>query len=181
MERIKNKMMNMGKNTKIKKNIIKVSLMILILAIFIMIFAFSNQNAEKSTQLSRKVTEKLTENIKEIQNLDENEKQDVLLKIEVVIRKMAHFSIYMLAGMVIMILMSIYPIKLKNKILCSFTLGVIYAVLDEVHQLFISGRTAKVGDVLIDACGVAIGIGLILMIQWIMNKIKRNEKKEIQD
>jgi VanZ family protein len=39
-----------------------------------------------------------------------------------------------------------------------FFTGVLYAVSDEIHQLFVPGRAGQIRDVLIDACGVFVGI-----------------------
>jgi VanZ family protein len=40
----------------------------------------------------------------------------------------------------------------------AFALGVLYAVSDEVHQLFVPGRTGSALDVVLDALGVAVGV-----------------------
>ncbi len=168
----------MEKQIEIKRNIIKTILAILVLAIFAVIFAFSNQNAIQSTSISRKITEKVTENIKQIQELEKEEREEALLKVEVFIRKLAHFSIYLLVGFVVMLLMEIYNMKLRNKILCSFGLGFLYATLDEIHQLFVPGRSGRITDVFIDSCGVVVGIGIALLILFLWHKlITKNRKK----
>ena len=41
----------------------------------------------------------------------------------------------------------------------AMALGVAFAVTDEYHQLFSGGRTGKPTDVLLDACGLALGCG----------------------
>lgn len=161
----------MKEQTEIKKNIIKMTLMLIVFAIFAVIFAFSNQNSEQSTNVSRKITEKLTQNIEWVQRLEKNEKEAVVLKLEVMIRKMAHFSIYLLLGITIMSLMLIYHMKLRDKILVSFSFGFFYAIFDEIHQLFISGRSGKASDVLIDSCGVLVGIAIVLFIRAMFKKI----------
>lgn len=169
----------MKKQTEIKKNIIKTILILIVLAIFAIIFAFSNQNSEQSTNVSRKITEKLTQNIEWVQKLEKNEREEALLNIEGIIRKMAHFSIYLLLGVTIMSLMLIYHMKLRDKILASFSFGFFYAIFDEVHQLFISGRSGKASDVLIDSCGVLVGIGIVLFIRVIFKKmLKRKRGRE---
>jgi len=40
-------------------------------------------------------------------------------------------------------------------------LGVLYGVSDELHQLFVPGRTCAFGDLLADALGVALGVIII--------------------
>lgn len=159
------------------KDIMKTILILMIFVTFALIFSFSNQNSQKSMSISRRVTEKLTQNIEWIQKLEKVEKENTLLKIETMIRKIAHFSIYFLFGMIMMSLMSIYHMKLRYKILCSFSIGFFYAIFDEIHQMFIPGRTGRALDVLIDSCGIISGIGIILLIQSIVRKLVSGRKK----
>jgi VanZ family protein len=42
--------------------------------------------------------------------------------------------------------------------LLAWTIGLLYATSDEVHQHFVSGRHASPVDVAIDAVGVALGV-----------------------
>jgi VanZ family protein len=50
-----------------------------------------------------------------------------------------------------------WPEKTKsNLIIWSLGLAVLYAASDEFHQLYVPGRGASVGDVLIDTCGVIL-------------------------
>ena len=147
-----------------KVNLIRVILIILLVLTFIKIFDFSSQNSEKSSNLSRTITEKVTSKIKFIQNLDTDKKEKVLHRAEIVVRKLAHFSEYTLVGILLMALMSTYEIKNKLRVLVSFIIGVVYASSDEIHQSFIPGRTASIIDVGIDTSGVLLGIILVLII-----------------
>lgn len=51
----------------------------------------------------------------------------------------------------------------------TWVLAALYAVSDEVHQLFVPGRQARVWDVLIDWLGAAMAIWLVR--RWRMGKI----------
>ena len=42
--------------------------------------------------------------------------------------------------------------------LLAIALGVAYAASDEIHQMFVPGRTADLADLAVDAVGVALGI-----------------------
>ncbi len=46
---------------------------------------------------------------------------------------------------------------------CLFTIG--FGALDEVHQSFIPGRHATIYDVLADALGAGVGIGLWMLVR----------------
>lgn len=160
-----------------KKNIIKMILIVLLVILLGVIFSFSNQDGEKSTSVSRGITERIIEHIEEIQKLDGYQKENALLRIEAVIRKIAHFSLYTLVGIIVMGLMQVCNLKEKNKILCTLGIGVMYAISDEVHQIFIPERTAKVTDVLIDSAGVLVGICIVLLIIRIIKSIVKDKEK----
>ena len=153
-------------------NIIRGILITLLVLIFSMIFNFSSQDGETSSGLSTKITIAVTQNVKRIQMLEESEKQQVLEKIEFIIRKLAHFSIYTLVGVLMMSLMSTYNIKGTNRIYISLIVGFIYACSDEFHQFFVPERSAMPTDVLIDTLGVSFGIALVLAVRKIYFMIK---------
>jgi len=78
----------------IRINILRIILVILLIGTFSIIFGFSSQDSKESSSLSRKVTEILTSKIDKINQKPEQEREQILYKIEHVIRKIAHFSIY---------------------------------------------------------------------------------------
>ncbi len=77
-----------------KINIIRGILILLLMGTFVIIFGFSSQNSEESSGISRKITNVITENIKQIQEKPQIEKEKIISRIESIIRKIAHFSIY---------------------------------------------------------------------------------------
>ena len=77
-----------------KINILRIILIILLLCTFSIIFGFSSQDSKKSSSISRTVTIFLTNNIKSIQEKNDIEKEEILSRIESIVRKIAHFSIY---------------------------------------------------------------------------------------
>lgn len=52
----------------------------------------------------------------------------------------------------------------------AMALGVVFAATDEYHQLFSGGRTGKPTDVLLDACGLAIGCGASFLVRRFYNR-----------
>lgn len=159
-----------------KINILRGALFILLIITFIVIFNFSNQNGEKSGGLSREITEDMTKNVQSIQKLEENEKNKVLKKIEHIIRKTAHLLLYTLIGIITMSLMCTYNVKGSKRIETSLIVGVVYAVSDEIHQIFIPDRTASIIDVGIDSCGVLVGSLIVFLIFNVIKKfVEKNE------
>lgn len=142
---------------------------ILTIATFITIFIFSNQNGEESGETSRGFTKIIIEALPIAKDLDEGRKAELIENAQIVVRKLAHFSIYTVLGINLMGFINTYDkLKQKDKILITILVGSIYAVSDEFHQMFSGGRTPAVGDVCIDALGVLFG----LMIYSLFNKVK---------
>ena len=154
-------------NLKIQRIIFAV----LTIATFITIFIFSSQNGEKSGSTSRGFTKKIIEILQLDKNLSEDEKENLIENSQFIIRKLAHFTIYTIAGINIYGFVNTFDMKKKNKILVTLLVGIVYAISDEIHQMFSGDRTPAVRDVIIDSCGVLFGVEIILLIKNIKHKI----------
>lgn len=146
---------------------------------FIVIFKFSNEDSIKSGNTSKKITNQITKNIDSIQKLDKVEKTKELDRIESIIRKIAHFSLYTLVGILLMAICSTYNLNEIIRIIISLLSGIVYAISDEIHQMFIAGRTAKPTDVFIDTLGVILGIVITMLILKIISNRNKKEKSKI--
>jgi len=78
-----------------------------------------------------------------------------------VIRKAAHLFIYLILGGLITNALWPYRLTKGSLVLLSITIGSSYAAIDEFHQLFVAGRSGQISDVLLDSCGVLIGVILV--------------------
>lgn len=162
-----------------KKNILRAILMLLLLSTFFIIFGFSSQDGEKSGNISKKITEEIITRIPQIQEKEQNEREAITLRIEKVIRKIAHFSIYTAVGLLLMALLSTFEMKEKNRIIMSLIIGIIYASSDEIHQSFVPERSPMITDVMIDTMGVMLGILLIMLGKAIIKKYKKDSKEMV--
>ena len=162
-----------------KKNILRAILMLLLLSTFFIIFGFSSQDGEKSGSISKKITEEIITRIPQMQEKEQNEREAITLRIEKVIRKIAHFSIYTAVGLLLMALISTFEMKEKNRIIISLIIGIIYASSDEIHQSFVPERSPMITDVMIDTMGVMLGILLIMLGKAIIKKYKKNSKEMV--
>jgi len=121
----------------------------------IVIFMFSNQNGTESQGTSDVITNSIISISDDYFGINISNLKDT---ISFCIRKLAHFSIYFLGGILIYNFINSFPIKKKYSIIFSIAFGIAYAFFDELHQLFIDGRSGQIRDVLIDSCGVIISI-----------------------
>ena len=82
-------------------------------------------------------------------------------------------------GILFLTLFLTYTWSDKKRMLLSLLIGIEYAILDEIHQLFIDGRAGKVADVLIDTIGVSIGICLAMLIHKIILQVRQKRKEGV--
>ena len=71
---------------------------------------------------------------------------------DLVLRKLAHTTEYAVLGALL--------VRATARPGLAFGLGLLYAISDEVHQVFVQGRHGSPIDIAIDAVGVAVGIVL---------------------
>lgn len=152
------------------KKWIKLSLIIIWILI---IFLFSNQDGLKSSNTSDGVLIKIVKVFKD--DISESEREELISKYTFIIRKGAHFFAYFVLGILIYSLLLEY-IKKKYKILLfTVLLCMSFALLDELHQYFIPGRSARIFDVCIDTCGAILGCTIDIFFSFLKNKLIKNK------
>ena len=120
------------------------------------IFCMSLNNAEESKALSDSLAQRL------INFLGINIPK-------VILRKGAHFVEF--AGLGLCLCNALYA-SFGHRLTPVFALvgSVIYAISDEVHQIFSEGRACRITDVLIDSAGALLGIIIVFIIMERRNK-----------
>lgn len=91
--------------------------------------------------------------------------------LSLIIRKLAHFTEYFILGILVYNLISSY----NKRTYMALIICILYAISDEVHQIFVPGRSCQMYDILIDSLGSLVGIFLI----FVCNKILGIGKKKI--
>ncbi|MCI7241786.1 MAG: VanZ family protein [Bacilli bacterium] len=127
----------------------KISLLLVILWM-IFIFVMSSFDATSSSNQSNFIVDIITSiiNIKDIGLLS------------LIIRKLAHFIEYFILGILVINFITRYD----KKIIIAILLCIIYATSDEIHQIFVPGRSCQIIDIMIDSLGAIMGIYLYKLI-----------------
>lgn len=86
-----------------------------------------------------------------------------------IVRKTAHVTEYMILYILIFRVVTLYSNTKKSKLIALFCM-VLYASTDEIHQLFVPGRSGMVRDVFIDSIGGIIGVGITFVYENIKKK-----------
>ena len=146
----------------------KVIKIILVFLCMASIFMFSNDPAYESDQKSNTIIIRIAEFMAG-KSLNEQEREEKIEKYVVLVRKGAHFSIYLLLGFLVLSLLKEYREIDWKVMFFSFVFCFLYACSDEVHQLFVEGRSGNIIDVGIDSLGSYFGV----LIYYLYYKIRR--------
>ena len=134
------------------------------------IFDFSGQIGTESGNTSRKFTVQI---IKILTGKSLSIYEPFVDNLQSIIRKLAHFSIYTIGGFLIMNYQYGTNKKEYRKILYSIIFGGSYAITDEIHQIFVSGRSGNIFDVGIDTLGVVTGVLIYITFREILKKVRK--------
>jgi len=139
------------------------------------IFCFSAQPANKSSHTSTGITKKIVTIFTKNKNLSQAQQNELVKKWNQRLRKIAHFCLYMSLGMSAFISFTLTFIKkgshfIQKDALISFIFCVLYAICDEIHQTFVSGRSGEIRDVFIDSFGSTAGILTVMAIIYFYTK-----------
>ena len=128
------------------------------------IFGFSLQPAAVSNDISGSFLMRILVPIFP-QIMDSKELVDVA---HLLVRKVAHFTEYMVLGMLSINAIRYYLTKKLYVISAGFC--VVIAMIDETIQLFVPGRDGRFWDVLIDSSGAIAGIVLWMLFIHFVKK-----------
>lgn len=131
-----------------------ISYILLIIWLFI-IYYFSNQTGDISGDISSGIIYKTIEFVYNLFSIDTSNLKEFVLIIHNPLRELMHLLEYLILSLLIVNLLKQYGIK--NVILASIMLCFIYSVSDEIHQLFVPGRTFQYLDIFMDVIGAVIG------------------------
>ncbi len=132
------------------------------------IFFFSAQEGETSKAQTKEVLS--------LVKIEKVTKSSGALSTEaVVVRKTAHFLEYFILGVFVYRAISSHTNNSNKNLWISFIICFLYAISDEVHQMFIPGRDPTIQDICLDAlssfCALAV-------LSWISHK-KANKRRII--
>lgn len=165
-------------NRQIKIHIIRYILFVLVILLCIKIYTLSSESGATSTNTSHNFIRSIILIFNK--NLTDTELDIRIEQLEPLVRKIAHFSIYGLLGILIMSCSETYKCKDQKKIAVSLIIAFAYAVSDEIHQRFVPNRSGEIRDVIIDTCGAFLGIIFVWFIDIIF-KVARSRKKGLNE
>lgn len=140
----------------------------------VMIFCFSARNGVESTGDSYAVGMEFGRIVhSDFKSWSEDAQLTFAAKVDHPIRKLAHATEYAVFAM---LLCGIWLDERRTRrisAVCAWGTATVYAMTDEFHQLFVPGRSGQVKDVLLDSCGAAVGVLLLLLVTLLIRFIRK--------
>lgn len=127
----------------------------------LVIFYLSNQTSDISGSNSFNILSYILPNLS----------TDILINLNNIFREFMHAAVFLVLGVFTYISFG-YDFKKSYKkiIIYSLIFCIFYALSDEIHQLFVSGRTFQLIDLVLDFTGSLIGIYLTYLVKNLLNK-----------
>lgn len=125
-------------NKNILKHIIRYILVICVITLCCVIFNFSSKESQNSSQSSGRVAGFLLDTFGNGKQMTEQQRNEQIDSMQYIIRKTAHFLIYMLLG--ILLMCTTITFKWENTYRFNFCtmFAFLYACTDEFHQTFVA-------------------------------------------
>lgn len=84
-----------------------------------------------------------------------------------VIRKSAHIVVFFVLGVLAYAAVRLHGWSQWRTVVVAVAIAAGYAMIDELHQVFVPGRSGELRDVMIDTVAASVGVGLcLLLVQW---------------
>ena len=145
------------------------------MAWMIFIFCMSAKDATKSGKMSGGLIRRIAPLINhKFHLLDEVAQTTFVESLQDVVRTLAHFFEFTLLGV-----LSFFSFRFtlncrKKGVIYGVLMGWLYALSDEIHQIFVPGRTFQLKDILVDCGGILLGASAAFLLckfrEWIIKK-----------
>lgn len=156
---------------------------ILALVWMCVIFAFSAQTKEESSAVSESLSYRMVSSTGHFfhWNLDEEQMREIANTIEYFVRKGAHMTEFAILSILLFVWLGLWEMALFRRSAAAFLTTAVYAASDEIHQLFVAGRSGRISDVLIDSSGALLGVIVFILLSRLIQTIRRRRSRKSQE
>lgn len=137
----------------------------------LVVFNMSSQTADNSSQtsseLSRILCNIFIEGFNDLPTIDQNA---ILENMAHPIRKCAHAAEYFILAV---FLSGAFSFK-RKKLLYAWLITILYSMSDEVHQIWVPGRSGEVLDVVNDSLAGLVGVASVFAVIMVKRRLSRD-------
>ena len=139
----------------------------------LLIFYMSSKTADVSSDMSSGICYRLCSLfVKDFEVLGEAEKIAMVESMQFWVRKTAHCFEYTVLGFLLS--STLQSFGASHRFLFSALIGICYSISDEVHQLFVPGRSGELRDVAIDSAGIILGCCVFVVFIKIISSRRKS-------
>lgn len=151
---------------------------VLLLGWMVLIFVLSSENAGASANTSGQIIKKIAEVVnRDFVNLPLVEQNSIIENWQSFVRTTAHFIEYVVLGFLATNTVRAFKLKQNAIFWLPVLFCCIYSIGDEIHQIFVPGRSCQFQDVAVDTLGGVVGTVCFLVLMWIIKKIINRKQK----
>lgn len=150
-----------------KKTVLSLVFVLLILLNMGVVFYNSHKTSEQSTTVSRQISRAILKT-----DRTNTESVKVMHKFNTVLREVSHAIEFFPMGMLCVWLCLLHVVGKKKHLISgtvSFLIVALYGISDEIHQIFVPGRSFQISDILTDCAGgiagIAVGFALVIVLK----------------
>ncbi|MBE0451607.1 MAG: VanZ family protein [Clostridia bacterium] len=151
---------------------------LMVIVWMIVIFMMSHMNSVKSWYLTGELlTVFQTGSVNTEATFEEkmsSYNEDDTANLMVYIRKLAHVIQYMILGILVYFALS-ETYAIRKSAVGAMSVGWLTGYFDELHQLFVPGRTGSLADVFLDGFGVTLGVAFCVWTEVRLRKVRKYE------
>ena len=141
------------------------------------IFVMSSFPAGVSSQQSGVVVEV----VEKVFRVDSAARPEVVGNLTEIVRKSAHAFEYLVLGVLMVSVMRVIlarKVGARNAWWMAIVACMVFAISDEIHQIFVSGRACELRDVVNDTMAASIGVGIAMAIKSVWGRWRRRAGRE---
>jgi len=142
-----------------------------VLLCMLAIYILSAQPAVTSNSTSKGIVEYGVETTIKLTKAEitEPEKWQIINDINSMGREYMHGVVFLVFGLLMKNAVTQSGGKGIRAIVISLVICIVYAISDEIHQIFVPGRALQLSDLAMDSIGSIIGITVMRFVEYILN------------
>ena len=165
------------RNPKTRLLILRSVIAVLLLGHLCLIFHYSNEPATQSDQTSTSFIETLLQAVHpSFRTLPEETRQARVQSLQKAVRSLAHLAEFAMLGVLVCALLLTFSVQIRW-LAAGLGFCAVCAAADEIHQLFVAGRTFQWEDIAVDTVGAAAGLAGCFLLCRLFRRVWKRRKK----
>ena len=157
--------------------VLRVAIIVLCIVWQGVIYGLSAENSSESGDRSQGICEQIAEIV--LRGDEDTTQEDITAladTIEPPLRSLAHMFCYAVLGGLYFLLFASFGLVGLGRSVISVGCTLVYAVFDEIHQIYVPGRSFQLSDICVDTLGALLAVCVLsIILRTVLKRRKKNE------